>query len=62
MPLIAAVVLYAGTFFGYSATSTAQETMRAANDRHQVWLSLKKANIEIVRRTAMERRDFNETL
>jgi hypothetical protein len=36
--------------------------MRAANDRHQVWLSLKKANIEIVRRTAMERRDFNETL
>ncbi len=48
MPLIIAVVLMGGSFFGYTGTDSAHDEMKKANQVQQEWLTLKHAAIDKV--------------
>ncbi len=49
MPLIVALVVYGGAFFGYAGTDSTHTRMVKANQIQQEWLAQKRGNIEKVR-------------
>lgn len=48
MPLIVAVILLGGTFFGYAGGDSARKEIKAANAVHQKWLKQKEQSIAVV--------------
>lgn len=54
MPLIMAVVLYGGAFFGYVGGDRMHDEIKAANAVQQHWLQLKHAAIDQVERETLK--------
>ncbi len=48
MPLLVAVIVMGGTFFGYTGADIAQTRMQKANEAQMHWLALKQAAINQV--------------